>query len=40
MSVPLVASILLADDHQMVRDGHSLVIDAAPDLEVAAVAGE
>ena len=40
MSVPLVARILLADDHEMVRDGLSLVIDAAPDLEVAAVAGD
>ena len=40
MTVPLVARILLADDHEMVRDGLSLVIDAAPDLEVAAVAGD
>lgn len=40
MPVPLRARILLADDHEMVRDGLSLVIGAAPDLEVAAVASD
>lgn len=40
MNVPLRARILLADDHEMVRDGLKLVIDSAPDLEVAAVAGD
>ena len=40
MTVPLRARILLADDHEMVRDGLGLVIDSAPDLEVAAVAGD
>ncbi len=40
MAVPLRARILLADDHEMVRDGLRLVIDAAPDLEVAAVASD
>lgn len=40
MAVPLVASILLADDHEMVRDGLGLVIDSAPDLEVTAVASD
>jgi DNA-binding NarL/FixJ family response regulator len=40
MTVPLRARILLADDHEMVRDGLALVIDAAPDLEVAAAAGD
>ena len=40
MAVPLRARILLADDHEMVRDGLRLVIDAAPDLEVAAAASD
>ncbi|HET6830667.1 MAG TPA: response regulator transcription factor [Solirubrobacterales bacterium] len=40
MSVPLKARILLADDHEMVRDGLALVIDSAPDLEVTAVASD
>ena len=40
MAVPLRAKILLADDHEMVRDGLGLVIDAAPDLEVTAVASD
>jgi DNA-binding NarL/FixJ family response regulator len=40
MAVPLRARILLADDHEMVRDGLGLVIDAAPDLEVTAVASD
>jgi DNA-binding NarL/FixJ family response regulator len=40
MSVPLRARILLADDHQMVRDGLRLIIDSARDLRVEAVAGD
>jgi len=40
MAVPLKARILLADDHEMVRDGLALVIDSAPDLEVTAVASD
>lgn len=40
MTVPLKARILLADDHEMVRDGLALVLDSAPDLEVAGVAGD
>jgi DNA-binding NarL/FixJ family response regulator len=40
MSTPLKARILLADDHEMVRDGLALVIDSAPDLEVTAVASD
>ena len=36
----LTARVLLADDHEMVRDGLGLVIDGAPDLEVAAVASD
>jgi DNA-binding NarL/FixJ family response regulator len=38
MSVPLKAGVLIADDHGLVRDGLRMVIDAAPDLEVVAVA--
>jgi DNA-binding NarL/FixJ family response regulator len=38
--VPLKASILLADDHALVRHGVRLVIDAQPDLEVVAEAGD
>jgi DNA-binding NarL/FixJ family response regulator len=38
MSVPLKAGVLIADDHGLVRDGLRLVVDAAPDLEVVAVA--
>jgi DNA-binding NarL/FixJ family response regulator len=38
--VPLKASILLADDHALVRHGVRLVIDAEPDLEVVAEAGD
>jgi DNA-binding NarL/FixJ family response regulator len=40
MSVPLRARILLADDHAVVRRGLRLVLDAAPDLEVVAEAGD
>jgi DNA-binding NarL/FixJ family response regulator len=40
MSVPLKARILLADDHAVVRKGLRLVIDAEPDLEVVAEAGD
>jgi DNA-binding NarL/FixJ family response regulator len=40
MSVPLKARILLADDHAVVRQGLRLVIDAEPDLEVVAEAGD
>jgi DNA-binding NarL/FixJ family response regulator len=38
MTVPLKAGVLLADDHGLVRDGLRMVLDAAPDLEVVAVA--
>ena len=38
MSVPLNAGVLLADDHRLVRDGLRMVLDAAPDLHVVAVA--
>jgi DNA-binding NarL/FixJ family response regulator len=40
MSVPLRARILLADDHTLVRRGLRMVLDAAPDLEVVAEAGD
>ena len=36
MSTPLKTRILIADDHQVVRRGLSMVLDAAPDLEVVA----
>ena len=37
---PLKARILLADDHAVVRRGLRLVLDAEPDLEVVAEAGD
>jgi DNA-binding NarL/FixJ family response regulator len=40
MSVPLKTRILLADDHALVRGGLRLVLDAEPDLEVVAEAGD
>jgi DNA-binding NarL/FixJ family response regulator len=36
MSAPLKTRILIADDHPVVRRGLSMVLDAAPDLEVVA----
>ncbi len=40
MTVPLKAGVLIADDHGLVRDGLRMVVDAAPDLEVVAVADD
>ncbi|HKP21125.1 MAG TPA: response regulator transcription factor [Thermoleophilaceae bacterium] len=40
MTVPLKTRILLADDHEVVREGLRLVLDSAPDLEVVAQAGD
>jgi DNA-binding NarL/FixJ family response regulator len=40
MTVPLKTRILLADDHEVVRQGLRLVLDSAPDLEVVAQAGD
>jgi DNA-binding NarL/FixJ family response regulator len=40
VSVPLKTHILLADDHVLVRHGLRLVLNAAPDLEVSAEAGD
>ncbi len=37
---PLKARVLLADDHAVVRRGLRLVLDAEPDLEVVAEAGD
>jgi DNA-binding NarL/FixJ family response regulator len=38
--VPLKARVLLADDHAVVRRGLRMVLDAEPDLEVVAEAGD
>jgi DNA-binding NarL/FixJ family response regulator len=40
VSVPLKARLLLADDHAMVRRGIRSILDAEPDLEVVAEAGD
>jgi DNA-binding NarL/FixJ family response regulator len=40
VSVPLKTRILLADDHVLVRHGLRMVLNAAPDLEVSAEAGD
>jgi DNA-binding NarL/FixJ family response regulator len=40
MSVPLRTRVLVADDHEVVRRGLSLVLDAAPDLDVVAEAAD
>jgi len=40
MAVALKSGVLIADDHGLVRDGLRMVVDAAPDLEVVAVAGD
>jgi DNA-binding NarL/FixJ family response regulator len=40
VSTPLVARILLADDHAVVRRGLKMVLDAEPDLEVVAEASD
>jgi DNA-binding NarL/FixJ family response regulator len=37
---PLKTRILLADDHRLVREGLRMVLDAEPDLEVVAEAGD
>jgi DNA-binding NarL/FixJ family response regulator len=38
--IPLTTQVLLADDHPVVRQGLRFVIDAQPDLEVVAEAGD
>jgi DNA-binding NarL/FixJ family response regulator len=40
MSAPSKTRILLADDHLLVRHGLRMVLNAAPDLEVGAGAGD
>jgi DNA-binding NarL/FixJ family response regulator len=40
VSVPLVARVLVADDHPIVRDGLRRVLDAQPDLRVVAEAAD
>ena len=40
MSVPLRTRVLVADDHQVVRRGLSMVLDSAPDLHVVAEASD
>jgi DNA-binding NarL/FixJ family response regulator len=40
MTTPLKTRIMLADDHAVVRRGLRLVLDAEPDLEVVAEAGD
>jgi DNA-binding NarL/FixJ family response regulator len=40
VSIPLKTRILLADDHALVRHGLRMVLNAAPDLEVTAEAGD
>jgi DNA-binding NarL/FixJ family response regulator len=40
VTTPLKTRILLADDHAVVRQGLKLVLDAEPDLEVVAEAGD
>ena len=40
MTVPLRTRVLIADDHQVVRRGLSMVIDVAPDLHVVAEASD
>ena len=40
MTVPLKSRVLLADDHAMIRRGLRHILDAEPDLEVVAEAGD
>jgi DNA-binding NarL/FixJ family response regulator len=40
VSVPLQARVLLADDHEIVREGLRMLIDAQPDLKVIAEVGD
>ena len=40
MSVPLKTRVLLADDHEVVRNGLRMVLDAVPDIEVVVEAGD
>jgi DNA-binding NarL/FixJ family response regulator len=40
MPTPLKTRVLLADDHEMVREGLKVLLDAQPDIDVVAEAGD
>jgi DNA-binding NarL/FixJ family response regulator len=40
MPTPLKTRVLLADDHTVVRSGLRMVLDAQPDIQVVAEAGD
>ena len=40
MTTPLKTRVLLADDHELVRSGLRMVLDAQPDIEVVAEAAD
>jgi DNA-binding NarL/FixJ family response regulator len=40
MATPLKTCVLLADDHAVVRSGLRMVLDAQPDIQVVAEAGD
>ena len=40
MPIPLVTRVLVADDHELVRKGLTLVLTAEPDLDVVAEAAD
>jgi DNA-binding NarL/FixJ family response regulator len=40
MPTPLKTQVLLADDHEVVRSGLKMVLDAQPDIQVVAEAGD
>jgi DNA-binding NarL/FixJ family response regulator len=40
MATPLTTRVLLADDHTLVRDGLRMVLEAQPDIQVVAEAGD
>src|SRR5215831_791654 len=39
MSIPLVATVLIVDDHPVVRDGLKAMLSAEPDIDVVGEAG-
>jgi DNA-binding NarL/FixJ family response regulator len=40
VTTPLKTRVLLADDHELVRSGLRMVLDAQPDIEVVAEAAD